>query len=57
MSAKIATAALLKIKVTSNNGYYVIYLSMTSQTKFCHIAQIILWMWSCDQSFVALAFV
>ena len=26
MSAKIATAALLKIKVFSNKGYYVIYL-------------------------------
>ena len=25
MSAKIATAALLKIKVFSNKGYYVIY--------------------------------
>ena len=29
---------------------------MTSPTKFCHIAEIILWMWSCDQSLVTLAF-
>ena len=57
MSAKIATAALLKIKVFSNKGYYVIILSMTSPTKFFHMTQIILWMWSYDQSFVALAFV
>ena len=29
---------------------------MTSPTKFCHMTQIILWMWSCDQSLVTLAF-
>ena len=57
MSAKIATAALLKIKVFSNKGYYVIILSMTSPTKFFHMTQIILWMWSCDQSLVTLTFV
>ena len=30
--------------------------SITSPTKFCHMNQIILWMWSCDQSSVTLAF-
>ena len=30
---------------------------MTSPTKFCHMAHIILWMWSCDQGLVTLAFV
>ena len=30
---------------------------MTSQTKFCHMTQVILWVWSCDQSLVTLAFV
>ena len=30
---------------------------MTSTIKFCHMTQIILWMWSCDQSLVTLAFV
>ena len=29
---------------------------MTSPAKFCHMTQIILWMWSCDQSLVTLAF-
>ena len=32
-------------------------LSMASPTKFCHMTQIILWMQSCDQSLVTLAFV
>ena len=30
---------------------------MTSLSKFCHMTQIILWTWSCDQSLVTLAFV
>ena len=30
---------------------------MASTMKFCHMTQIILWMWSCDQSLVTLAFV
>ena len=29
---------------------------MTSPTKFCHMTQIILWMWSCDQSLATLAY-
>ena len=30
---------------------------MTSPSKFCQMTKIILWMWSCDQSLVSLAFV
>ena len=52
MSAKMAAPGLLKIKVITS---YI--LSMTSPTKFCQMTQIILWMWSCDQSLVTLAFV
>ena len=51
MPAKMATPGLLKIKVITS---YI--MSVTSPTKFCHMAQIILWMLSCDQSFVTLAF-
>ena len=55
MSAKIATTGLLKIKVEIKviTSYY---LSMTSPTRFYHVAKIILWMWSFDQSLVTLAF-
>ena len=53
-SAKMATPGLLKIKYFEIKSYI---LSMTSPTKFCHMAQIILWIWSCDQSVVTLAFV
>ena len=52
MPAKMATPGLLKIKIITS---YI--LSVTSPTKFCHMTQIILWMWSCDQSLVTLAFV
>ena len=52
-----ATLGLLKIKIffkimimTSQ------FMSMTSPTRFYHVAQIILPMWSCDQSLVTLAF-
>ena len=51
MSAKMATPGLLKLKVITS---YI--LSMTSSTKFCHMTQIILRMWSWDQSLVTLAF-
>ena len=53
MSAKMATPVLLKIKVIWNKGYYVIY----SVYDFTNKTRIILWMWSCDQSLVTLAFV
>ena len=56
MPAQMAAPALLKryfeIKIITS---YI--LSMTSSLKFCHVTQIILWMWSCDQSLVTLAFV
>ena len=52
-SAKMAAPGLLKIKVFWNVIMSYI-LSMTSPTKFCHFTQIILWMWSCDQSLVTL---
>ena len=51
MSAKMATVGLLKIKVFWNKGYDVKFFS-----KFYHVTQIILYMWSCDQSLVTLAF-
>ena len=51
-SVKMATQALYKIKVITS---YI--LSLTSPTKFCYMNQIILWMWSCDQYLVTLAFV
>ena len=57
MSAKMAAPVFLKIKVFRNKGYYVMYSVMTLPTKFCHMTQIILWMRSCDQSLVTLAFV
>ena len=38
-----------------NKGYDVI-MSMTSPTKFYHVTQIILLIWSCDQSLVTVAF-
>ena len=56
MSAKMATPALLKIKVFEINVIKSYTLSRTSPTKFCHITQIIMWMWSCDQNLVTLAF-
>ena len=33
---------------------YRLHLSMTSTTKFYHVIESILWMWSCEQSLVAL---
>ena len=53
VSGKMATPALLN----RSKGYYVIYSVYDVTGKFCHMSQIILWMWSCDQNLVALAFV
>ena len=55
-SAKMATLGLLKIKISWNKGYDAISSAMTSPTKFYHVTQIILSMWSCDQSLATLAF-
>ena len=53
MSAKMATTALLKIKIITS---YI--LPITSQAEVCHMTQITtLWMWSCDQTLVTLALV
>ena len=42
MPAKFAILGLLKIKVFWNKVHDVIFLSMTSPTKFYHVIQIIL---------------
>ena len=55
ISVKLATLGLLKIKVFGHNGFNII-LSMTSPTKFYHLNQIRMQMWSCDQSLVTLTF-
>ena len=54
LSAKLATLHLLKyfeIMVMTTK-----FLSTTSPIKFFHVTQIILKMWSCDESLVTLAF-
>ena len=56
MKAKLVTVGLLKIKVFKKKFMTSQFLSMTSPTKFYHSTPIILYMWSCDQSFVTLAF-
>ena len=56
MLAEMATPGLLKIKVFRNKDYYVI-ISVHDVTKKCYqTTQIILRMWSCDQSLIILAF-
>ena len=57
MSTKMAAPALLKIKVFQNKVYYDVYFVYDVTKKYCDMTQIILWMWSCDQSLVTLAFV
>ena len=46
---KMATPALLKIRYFEINVITSHILSVTSPAKFCYMAQIMLWMWSCDQ--------
>ena len=55
-SAKMATLGLLKEKVFGNKVMTSKFLSKTSPTKFYHVTQIILLMWSCDQSLVTPTF-
>ena len=48
MSAKIATAALLKIKIFSNKGYYVIYFVYDVTNKILshdsnYIMDVVMW--------------
>ena len=57
MPVKMATPRHLKIKFFWNKGYYVKYYVYDVTNKFFHMTQIILWMWSRDQSLVTLAFV
>ena len=56
MSAKIVTLGLLKINVFLNKGYEVITSFYDVTKKNYHLTQIILYMWSCDQDLVTLAF-
>ena len=52
----LATLGLLKIKVFLNKDYGVI-VSVHDVIKKCYqVIQIILYMWSCDQSSVTLTF-
>ena len=53
MSAKLATPYSLKRKIFPNISKNL--LTMTSPTEFYYVAQIILLMWSCDQSLVTQA--
>ena len=53
----MATPGLLKIKVFEIKVITSYILSTMSPTNFFHMTQIILWMCSCDQSLVTLAFV
>ena len=57
MSAKMATQPFLKQSYFEIKAVTSYIMSMTSPTKFCRMTQITLWMWSCDQSLVTLAFV
>ena len=55
MSAKLASPGHLKIKTFRNKAYDVIISDWTSPAKFYYATQIILLMWSYDQSLVTLA--
>ena len=50
-SAKLDALGLLKLKIFWNKGYGVI-TSVHDVTKFYYVTQIILEMWSCDQSLI-----
>ena len=57
ISAKMANLGFLKITVKVEIKVMTSrFLPMTSPAKFCHAIQIILYMCSCDQSLVTLAF-
>ena len=56
MSEKMTTPGLLKIKMFLNKSYYVIIYVHEVINKIYHVIQIVLQMYSCDQSLVALAF-
>ena len=56
MSAKLTTLGLLKINVFWNKVYDIIISVHDVTKKIYLVTQIILLMWSCDQSLVTLAF-
>ena len=56
MSEKMTTPGLLKIKMFLNKSYYVIIYVHEVINKIYHVIQIVLQIYSCDQSLVALAF-
>ena len=57
MSVKMAVPALLKKRYFEIKVITSYILSVTSPKIFYHMTHIILWMWSCDQNLVTLAFV
>ena len=50
--AKLFTLGLLSSKVFQNKVHDVIISVKTSPTKFYHVIQFVLQMWSCDQIMV-----
>ena len=56
MSAKLGTLGLLKRKVFWNKGYDAIIFVHDVIKKIYHVTQIILLMWSCEQSLIDLEF-
>ena len=55
-SSKMVTLGLFKEKIFGSKVMTSKFLSKTSPTKFYHVTQIILIMWSFDQSLVNIAF-
>ena len=56
MLTKLATLDLLKMKLFLNKVYDVLILSMTSTTDLYNGTQIVLQMWSSEQSLVILVY-
>ena len=56
MLTKLATLDLLKMKLFLNKIYDVLILSMTSTTDLYNGTQIVLQMWSSEQSLVILVY-
>ena len=56
MLANFAAPDLLKMNVFWSKIYNAMILSITLPTKFFHVPEIILYMWSYDQRLVTLAF-
>ena len=56
MSVKIDTPAFLKLRFLEILFMTSKFMSVMSSTYFYRVVQIILWIWSFDQSLVTLAF-